>query len=93
MGRKVPSRSTCNYASALLLIQLALREPPSGNLTNILLLISSCDVVDHLVAQNIEGPNALVWPQQLCFGWEQPTLDVSVAFHANALSSYYKVSG
>ena len=40
----------------LALIQLALQEPSSRDRTKILLLTYSCENVDHLVAQYIEGP-------------------------------------
>ncbi|KAL7489135.1 hypothetical protein ACHAW6_014715 [Cyclotella cf. meneghiniana] len=69
-----------NRLSAL--IQLVLGELSPEDRTKIISLITmdvhSRDVIDRLVTQKTEGPDAFAWQQQLRFEWEQPTFDVNV---------------
>lgn len=55
--------------------------------------VHSRDVVDRLIAQKTEGPNAFAWQQQLRFEWEQPTLDVNVKICDFSCKYFYEWVG
>ena len=55
--------------------------------------IHSRDVVDRLIAQKTEGPNAFAWQQQLRFEWEQPNLDVNVKICDFSCKYFYEWVG
>ena len=79
------------------LIQLVLGELSGADRTKIISLITmdvhSRDVVDRLIAQKTEGPNAFAWQQQLRFEWEQPTQDVNVKICDFACKYFYEWVG
>jgi dynein heavy chain len=79
------------------LIQLVLGELPAADRTKIISLITmdvhSRDVVDRLIAQKAEGPNAFAWQQQLRFEWEQPTMDVNVKICDFSCKYFYEWVG
>ena len=79
------------------LIQLVLGELSSEDRTKIISLITmdvhSRDVVDRLVAQKTEGPNAFAWQQQLRFEWEQPSMDVNVKICDFSCKYFYEWVG
>ena len=79
------------------LIQLVLGELSAADRTKIISLITmdvhSRDVVDRLIAQKAEGPNAFAWQQQLRFEWEQPTMDVNVKICDFSCKYFYEWVG
>jgi len=79
------------------LIQLVLGELSGADRTKIISLITmdvhSRDVVDRLIAQKTEGPNAFAWQQQLRFEWEQPTQDVNVKICDFSCKYFYEWVG
>lgn len=87
---------TCNNRLSAL-IQLVLGELSSANRTKIISLITmdvhSRDVVDRLVTQKTEGPNAFSWQQQLRFEWEQLTMDVNVKICDFSCKYFYEWVG
>lgn len=87
---------TCNNRLSAL-IQLVLGELSGADRTKIISLITmdvhSRDVVDRLIAQKTEGPNAFAWQQQLRFEWEQPTLDVNVKICDFSCKYFYEWVG
>lgn len=84
-----------NRLSAL--IQLVLGELTSADRTKIISLITmdvhSRDVVDRLIAQKTEGPNAFAWQQQLRFEWDQPSHDVNVKICDFSCKYFYEWVG
>ncbi|KAL7445854.1 hypothetical protein ACHAXM_010428 [Skeletonema potamos] len=84
-----------NRLSAL--IQLVLGELSASDRTKIISLITmdvhSRDVVDRLIAQKTEGPNAFAWQQQLRFEWDQPSLDVNVKICDFSCKYFYEWVG
>ena len=87
---------TCNTRLSAL-IQLVLGELSGADRAKIISLITmdvhSRDVVDRLVAQKTEGPNAFAWQKQLRFEWEQPTLDVNVKICDFSCKYFYEWVG
>lgn len=79
------------------LIQLVLGELSVADRTKIISIITmdvhSRDVVDRLISQKVEGPNAFAWQQQLRFEWEQPTLDVNVKICDFSCKYFYEWVG
>jgi dynein heavy chain len=55
--------------------------------------VHSRDVVDSLVAQKTEGPNAFAWQKQMRLEWEQPTLDVNVKICDFSCKYFYEWVG
>ncbi|KAL7443397.1 hypothetical protein ACHAXH_005661 [Discostella pseudostelligera] len=84
-----------NRLSAL--IQLVLGELSVADRTKIISIITmdvhSRDVVDRLISQKTEGPNAFAWQQQLRFEWEQPTLGVNVKICDFSCKYFYEWVG
>ena len=79
------------------LIQLVLGELSGSDRTKIISLITmdvhSRDVVDRLIAQKTDGPNAFAWQQQLRFEWDQPTNDVDVKICDFSCKYFYEWVG
>ena len=84
-----------NRLSAL--IQLVLGDLSAADRTKIISLITmdvhSRDVVDSLIAQKTEGPNAFAWQKQMRLEWEQPTLDVNVKICDFSCKYFYEWVG
>jgi dynein heavy chain len=84
-----------NRLSAL--IQLVLGDLSAADRTKIISIITmdvhSRDVVDGLIAQKTEGPNAFAWQKQMRLEWEQPTLDVNVKICDFSCKYFYEWVG
>jgi dynein heavy chain len=79
------------------LIQLALGELTSTDRTKIINLITmdvhSRDVLEKLVTQKVEGPQAFAWQQQLRFESEPSTNDVNVSICDFSCKYFYEWVG
>ena len=87
---------TCNTRLSAL-IQLVLGDLSSADRTKIISLITmdvhSRDVVDGLITQKTEGPNAFAWQKQMRFEWEQSTEDVNVKICDFSTKYFYEWVG